>query len=110
MKTVTIELGGNSYEITQLPIGTLREIDAEFADTPLETLSKREKETFYFDQAVNIIFSALKSKNPTITRENILSLPSEMTEIFAAREKVLRHAGLIVDRAQPVGEGRAVAS
>lgn len=107
MRTTTVTLGEVEKEIGLLPIGVLRELDAEFVGVPPENLNAKEKEIFFFDQCLNIILYALRTRDPTITLEQIKEIPSTMGEVFAAREKILRHAGLIVDRVPKVGEREA---
>lgn len=108
MSKVTITLGGVDYEIDQLPIGVLRELDAEIADAPGPDLTKREKELFFFDQCLQVIFFAMKAKNPTVTIDEIKLIKSNMGEFFVARRKILEHAGLVVS-SKP-GENLAAAS
>ena len=110
MTKVTITLGGVDHEIDQLPIGVLRDLDAEIANTPLPEMTAKEKETFFFDQALQIIFLAMKTKNPTITLDEIKLIRSNMGEFFGARRKILEHAGLVVDKDAKPGERPAAAS
>ncbi len=109
-KTAIITLGGVDYEIDRLPIGVLRELDAVHTDSPLDTLSKKEKEIFFFDQCITIIHKALETKDPTISVEKIKKIQSDMSEIFDARLIVLKHAGLVVETKAKVGEESPVAS
>jgi hypothetical protein len=110
MKTTTIVLGGATYDIEPLPIGVLRELDQTIAETPLDTLSKKDRETFFFDQALTVIFHGLKTKYPAMDMNKLKAIPSDMQEFFKAREMVLRHSGLLIDKEVKSGEGEAAAS
>lgn len=109
-KTTVIVLGGVDYEIDLLPIGILRKLDEEFADVPQENCTKKEREAFFFKQALQIIVYGLQTKNPAIDLAKLETIPSDMEEVFAARRAVLIHAGLMVETEKKVGEERAAAS
>lgn len=109
-KTAIVVLGGVDYEIDPLPIGILRQLDEEFADSPTDQMNPKEKEQFFFKQTCTIIVLGLQTKNPALDLKKLETIPSTMQELFEARAIILRHAGLLVKAETKVGEERAAAS
>jgi len=103
-KSITISLGGREFKVSRLPIGVLRDLDAEVADFPTgDKVSPKDREFFFFDQTLNIIAIAVRKSDPDMTVEKLKDLESDMPELFAAREQILRFSGLVREKT-PKGE------
>jgi hypothetical protein len=103
--TLTISLGGKSFEIHRLTLRQMRDLQICSANTinvPKDDLAARI--AFSYQSDVEIVRAGLSRSQPDITAEAILDMESTREELGDASIAILRFSGLL-----PPGEDQAPA-
>ena len=104
-KTAEIKIGEQTLTVKRLQIGVLRELDAEMADNPPESMTDGQKERFHFDRAIKIISIGLSTVDPKWTVEAVSALEiDDIQEIFDAQRAILLLSGLLKLKEPKSGE------
>jgi len=91
--TLSINVGGRTFEIRRLTIRQLRDLRAgEIVASPEEDIK-----SFWgkiYDVCIKTILIGARASDPTLTEESLWELPATEDELTKARSEILLFAGL----------------